>query len=78
MIHMKFYIRRIRHDKNTGKDLVAYKHYKCVDGFCPDKSICWKFSKQGARGIIEALNKEFKNSVEAGLMEFDMIPAEES
>ena len=74
---MKYYIRRIRHDKSTGKDLVAYKRYKCVDGFCPDKSVCWKFSKQGARGIIESLNKEYRTDVSMGLTEFDMIPAEE-
>ena len=74
---MKYYIRRIRHDRNTGKDLVAYKRYKCIDGFCPDKSVCWKFSKQGARGIIESLNKEYRTDVAMGLTEFDMIPAEE-
>lgn len=74
---MKYYIRRIKRDKNLLKDYVAYKRYKCTEGFCADKSMCWKFSKQGARGIIEELNNEFKNYVEAGLMEFDMIPAEE-
>lgn len=74
---MKYYIRRIKYDHNLLKAYVEYKRYKCVEGFCTDKSMCWKFSKQGARGIIEALNKEFKNYVNAGLMKFDMIPAEE-
>lgn len=73
---MKYYIRRTVYD-GYHPPLVAYKRCKCVDGFSPDKSVCWRFSKQGASGIIKALNEEFKRYVDEGRMSFDMIPAEE-
>ena len=75
---MKYYIRRTIYVDNHPAH-VAYKHYKCADGFVREeyKSSCWKFSKQGARGIINALNEEFKQQVDAGNVVFDMIPAEE-
>lgn len=47
---MKYYVIR------TTKYGIQYKRYKCIDGWAKDKSICWKFSKQGAERIAKRLN----------------------
>lgn len=47
-----------------------YKRYKCIDGFSPNKDICWKFTKQGATKIIERLKREYPyNGIEFMLEE---------
>ena len=48
---MTYYIKMT--DKRD--NFVLYKRYKCIEGWTKDKSICWKFSKQGAKGIIKTL-----------------------
>lgn len=55
----KYYIVKINHRFNT----VEYKRYKCSDGFCKTKSLCWKFSKQGAMKIIERLKQEYRVNI---------------
>ena len=73
---MKYYVRKqwIVSSKLT---LTYYKQYKCTGGWNKDPAKCWKFTKQGACGIIENLNRECKINVRAGILKFDMIPAEE-
>lgn len=52
---MKYYI--VMSDKQFNKTL--YKKNKTVDGWTPVKEYCWRFSKQGAKKIIERLKKEY-------------------
>lgn len=52
---MKYYI--VMSDKQFGKTL--YKKNKTVDGWTPVKEYCWRFSKQGAKKIIERLKKGY-------------------
>ena len=66
---MKYYIRKT--NKQTGR--VEYKQYKCSDGFNPNKALCWKFSKQGALGIIERLKYEYRRNIQN--LEFDLVEA---
>lgn len=56
----KVYIVKHNRQFNT----IEYKQYKCIDGFCKDKSLCWKFSKQGARKIIESLKREYHRNIQ--------------
>ena len=56
---MKYYIKKI--NKQTGR--VEYKQYKCIEGFNPNKSLCWKFSQQGAEKIIERLKIEYRMNI---------------
>ncbi len=53
---MKYYIKIT--DKRVNK--VFYKRYKCIEGFAYDKNLCWQFSKQGAKKIIERLKYEYR------------------
>lgn len=62
----KYYIRKT--NKQTGK--VEYKRYKCIDGFSPNKELCWQFSKQGALRIIERLKNEYRANIHN--LEFDL------
>ena len=41
----------------TTKNGIEYKRYKCAEGWTKDKSICWRFSKQGAQKIADRLNE---------------------
>ena len=43
---------------------VQYKRYKCIDGFCKDKTLCWQFSKAGALKIIERLKYEYRRNID--------------
>ena len=52
---MKYYIRKT----NTRTGAIEYKRYKCTDGFCRDKRLCWQFSRQGALKILDRLNHEY-------------------
>jgi hypothetical protein len=45
-------------DNTTGS--VAYKCNKTTDGWSADKSACWGFTKQGAKGIIRRLTERDK------------------
>ena len=56
---MKYYI--VMHNKqfNTTK----YKKNKCVEGWSTVKDCCWKFSKQGAKKIIESLKYGYRNNI---------------
>ena len=40
----------------TTKDGVEYRRTKCLGGWTKDKSVCWQFSKQGAKKIVDELN----------------------
>lgn len=53
---MKYYIKKI--NTNTGK--TSYKAHKCTDGWYDEswKDIAWKFSKAGAKKIIERYENE--------------------
>lgn len=77
MITMKYYIRMTKNDHNHCTSETLYKRYKRIDGWDHYKSKCWKFSKQGARGIIKQFEKIYARSIDWGLLSFDMIPAEE-
>lgn len=48
----KFYVFRIV-NHNGRKE---YKRTKCSDYWTNKKSVCWQFSKQGAKKIVETLN----------------------
>ena len=73
---MKYYVRQTRFIPSNNTTLILYKRYKCVDGFCPDPSLCWQFSRQGAKKIVQDLNNEYKVAVNSGRIQFDMVPAE--
>lgn len=47
----KVFIYRIHNDRKE------YKRTKCSDYWCTNKEICWQFSQQGAKRIVETLNK---------------------
>lgn len=47
----KVYIYRIT-NHNGRKE---YKRTKCSDYWANNKSVCWQFSKQGAKKIVETL-----------------------
>lgn len=49
----KVYIYRVIN--HNGKK--EYKRTKCLNSWCADKEQCWKFSIQGAKGIIETMEK---------------------
>lgn len=53
----KVYIYRIT-NHNGRKE---YKRTKCCDYWTTKKEVCWQFSKQGAKKILETLN-EFKRT----------------
>ena len=72
---MKYYIRRTIYDSFGNINRTDYKHYKCIDGFCTLRALCWKFSYRGARGIIKRLEEEYKDGTH---VRFDMIQAEEA
>lgn len=65
----KYYIKKV-HGKN-----VTYKRYRCIEGWCRDKSICWQFSKQGALGIVERERQAIHPS-RRGEFLFDIEPVE--
>lgn len=67
---MKYYI--VKETKH-GKE---YKRYKCIDGFSKNKELCWKFSKQGALGIIGRLEKQYAVNYGNGLLKLYIKPAE--
>lgn len=62
----KYYIRKT--NRQTGK--VEYKRYKCSDGFCQNKYLCWQFSRQGALKIIDRLKNEYRANIVN--LEFDL------
>ena len=51
----KYYITRT--DLKTGK--VTYRKNKTIDGWASEafKPYCWRFSKQGAQGIVKRLTE---------------------
>ena len=49
----KVYIYRVIN--HNGKK--EYKRTKSLNSWCADKEQCWKFSIEGAKGIIETLEK---------------------
>lgn len=57
---MKYYI--VMYNKQF--DTINYKKNKCVDGWSIIKDDCWKFSKQGAKKIIERLKYEYRNNID--------------
>lgn len=57
---MKYYI--VMHNKQLNRTL--YKKNKCVDGWTPVKDYCWRFSKQGAKKIIERLKYGYRNNID--------------
>ena len=67
---MKYYI--MKTNKQTGR--IEYKQYKCSDGFNKNKSLCWKFTKQGALKIIERLKNEYRRNI--ANIEFTLEAAE--
>lgn len=67
---MKYYI-----VKET-KCKKEYKRYKCIEGFFENKDLCWKFSRQGALGIIERLKRQFAVNYDKGLLKLYIEPAE--
>ena len=74
---MKYYIRQRRFDSSGRLTRTLFKRYKCISGFTADKSLCWKFSKQGAAKIVADFKHEYRIAVEQHRVDFDMIPAEE-
>lgn len=74
---MKYYVVQKRFDSSGRLTHTLFKRYKCIDGFTPNKSLCWRFSKQGATRIVANLTHEYRKAVEQGRIKFDMIPAEE-
>lgn len=48
----KFYVFRIT-NHNGRKE---YKRTKCANYWADNKAICWQFSKQGAKNIVDDLN----------------------
>lgn len=64
----KFYIYRIS-ERNGKKE---YKRTKCLDKWTTEKSVCWQFSKQGAKKIV-ACKKEYDRS---GHYTFGIEPVE--
>ena len=70
----KFFIQMI--DKSFGEEIIKYKKYKCIDGWSKNCKECWQFSKQGAKKIINRLKeREYKNKVLKGLIDFQMVNA---
>ena len=67
---MKYYIKLTNKQFGT----VQYKQYKCSDGFNKNKSLCWKFTKQGALKIIERLKYEYRRNI--ANLEFTLEEAE--
>lgn len=67
---MKYYI--VMHNKQLNRTL--YKKNKCVDGWTPVKDYCWRFSKQGAKKIIERLKYGYRNNIDN--LEFYLEEAE--
>lgn len=49
----KVYIYRVIN--HNGKK--EYKRTKCLNNWASNKEVCWQFSKQGAKGILDTLNK---------------------
>ena len=66
---MKYFIRMTNKQSGT----VQYKRYKCIDGWCKSKDLCWQFSKQGALKIIERLKREYYRNINN--LEFDLEEA---
>lgn len=66
---MKYYIRMTNKQFGT----IQYKRYKCIDGWCKNKDLCWQFSKQGALKIIERLKREYYRNINN--LEFDLEEA---
>ena len=65
---MKYYIKKYNREFNT----IEYKRYKCIDGFCKNRELCWQFSKQGALKIIERLKYEYRRNIDN--IEFSIEP----
>lgn len=64
----KFYVyRTINH--NGRKE---YKRTKCTDHWTGNKSNCWKFSEQGAKGIV----KTYNDNCRSGYYTYGMEPVE--
>lgn len=51
MEKQKVYYLIKRTDKQTGR--VDYQKCKCLEIFTTEKERCWRFSKQGAKQIVE-------------------------
>lgn len=63
----KFYVYRVV----THNGHKSYKRTKCTDSWVEGKEKCWQFSKQGAKGIVEAYN-----SCSRGFYTYGMEPVE--
>ena len=64
---MKYYVYKF----NT-KSGFKFKRTKCSDYWSNDYNICWQFTKQGAKGIIDFLNERRKNDLYVyGMIEVD-------
>ena len=74
-MNMKYYIVRVVKYAN-GEQHKTYKKYKCIDGYSTKKEECWKFSKQGALGIIENLKRYCRAQYDKGLVDFYLEKAE--
>lgn len=66
---MKYYIKMT----NTQFGTTRYKRYKCIDGFTENKSLCWKFSKQGAIKIIDRLKQEYYRNINNVIFELEEV-----
>lgn len=66
---MKYYIKMTNKQFNT----VQYKQYKCIDGWAKVKDYCWRFSKQGAKKIIERLKYEYRNNIDNIVFELEAV-----
>lgn len=60
----------VKESRVTGKTIIEYKRYKCIDGFTRNKELCWAFSKKGALKIIENLKQEYHINYNKGLIDF--------
>ena len=66
---MKNYIFRF-----SEKSGFLFKRTKCNDYWSRDYSKCWKFSKQGAKGIVDRMNERRKNNLYLyGMIEVDKV-----
>ena len=66
---MKYYI--FRFNENSG---FKFKRTKCNDYWSNDYKICWQYSKQGAKKIVDEKNAGRKNNLyEYGMIEVDKV-----
>ena len=66
---MKYYIYRF--NRNSG---FVFKRTKCSDYWTHNYRLCWEFSKQGAKKIVDLLNDRRRND----LYEYGKIEVEKA